>query len=192
MPVPLTRHPDRPGGPHHQTPSGEQKPRSVFGRVFRRVGWLAGGPADWAGVKGIRRSASFIGDLSQAVRTCSQLDPRLHVREHGEIDLLATAFSCGVPVPELERHLAARRQQTARIAYGTFALACVFLLAWVRAALLSPWTASRIMLAIDFLPFVMLFFLIAFHNALLNFQIRTGRAASWREYLMTSEAFLPR
>ncbi len=86
----------------------------------------------------------------------------------------------------------ARRRRTARMAYGTFALACLFLAAWLRAALLSPWTASRILLALDFLPFCVLFFLLAFYNALLNFQIRLGRAAGWREYLMTSEAFLPR
>jgi hypothetical protein len=66
------------------------------------------------------------------------------------------------------------------------------LMAWVREALSSPWTAARIALALEFLPFCALFFLLAFYHALLNFQIRIGRAASWREYLATSEPFWPR
>jgi hypothetical protein len=49
----------------------------------------------------------------------------------------------------------------------------------------------RITSALYFLPFCALFFLIAFHNALLNFQIRIGRLASWREYLATTEKFWP-
>jgi len=57
---------------------------------------------------------------------------------------------------------------------------------------LSPWTAMRVVLAVEFLPFCALFFLLAFYNALLNFQIRIGRTASWREYLSTKEPFLPR
>ena len=74
---------------------------------------------------------------------------------------------------------------------GTFALACLFLIGWVHAALDTPLSLSRIMLAIDFLPFCALFFLIAFYNALINFQIRSGRRATWREYLLTDRGFLP-
>jgi glucan phosphoethanolaminetransferase (alkaline phosphatase superfamily) len=95
-------------------------------------------------------------------------------------------------VPELERRLKIRRRQTALIAYATFVLASIFLAAWVCEALSSPWTAARVALALEFLPFCALFFLLAFYNALLNFQIRIGRAASWREFLATSEPFWPR
>jgi Mn2+/Fe2+ NRAMP family transporter len=91
----------------------------------------------------------------------------------------------------LVRRLEERRRQTARIAYGTFALACLFLIGWVHAALDTPLSLSRIMLAVDFLPFCVLFFLIAFYNALINFQIRSGRRATWREYLLTDRGFLP-
>jgi hypothetical protein len=47
-------------------------------------------------------------------------------------------------------------------------------------------------LGVEFLPFCMLFFLIAFYNALLNFQIRMRRLLSCREYLLTNESFWPR
>jgi len=92
---------------------------------------------------------------------------------------------------ELERRLRGRRRQTARIAYATFALGCIFLMAWVCEALSSPWTVGRVIMALEFLPFCALFYLLAFYNALLNFQMRIGRAASWREYLATSEPFWP-
>jgi hypothetical protein len=56
----------------------------------------------------------------------------------------------------------------------------------------SPWTATRIESALEFLPFYALFFVLAFYNALLNFQIRIRRAAGWRECLTTDQPFWPR
>jgi hypothetical protein len=51
---------------------------------------------------------------------------------------------------------------------------------------------GRVVLALELHPFCALSLLVAFYNALLNFQIRTGRMASWREYLATREPFWPR
>jgi len=133
----------------------------------------------------------LIRDLSATVRG-SRRDRRFRTSGDGGFDLDSTAFLYGISVPELERRLKVRRRQTALIAYATFALACIFLIAWVCEALSSLWTAARIALALKFLPFCALFFLLAFYHALLNFQIRIGRAASWREYLATSEPFWPR
>ena len=176
-------------------PNGSMPPlrprRGVFRRVFRGVGWLASGPIDWAGTRGIGRGAAAIRGLAVAARSRPQPDPRFRTDE-GQFDLEATAFLHGLTVPQLQARLAARRRHTARVAYATTALAVLFLLFWVRAALATPWTASRLALAVYFLPFCLLFFLIAFYHALLNFQIRTGRLASWREYLTTSEPFWPR
>jgi hypothetical protein len=172
--------------------SERQKRRSLLGRAFRGIGWLSSGPVDWAGLRGISRSASLIRNLSATLRTGSRRDLRFRTGGDGGFDLNSTAFLYGISVPELERHLKARRRQTALIAYATFALACFFLTAWVCEALSSPWTATRIALALEFLPFCALFFLLAFYHALLNFQIRIGRTASWREYLATSAPFWPR
>jgi hypothetical protein len=172
--------------------SGRQKRRSLFGRVFRSIGWLCSGPVDWAGLSRLSRSASLIRDLSATVRSGSRRDRRFRTSGDGGFDLDSTAFLYGISVPELERRLKVRRRQTALIAYATFALACIFLMAWVCEALSSPWTAARIALALEFLPFCALFFLLAFYHALLNFQIRIGCAASWREYLATSAPFWPR
>ena len=75
---------------------------------------------------------------------------------------------------------------------ATFALGSIFLTAWICEALVSPWTAMRVVLALEFLPFCALFFLLAFYNALLNSQIRVGHSAGWREYLSTDKSFWPR
>ncbi len=172
--------------------SERQKRRSLLGRAFRGIGWLSSGPVDWVGLRGISRSASLIRNLSATVRSGSRRDRRFRTSGDGSFDLNSTAFLYGISVPEFKRRLKVRRRQTALIAYATFGLACIFLMAWVCEALSSPWTAARIALALEFLPFCALFFLLAFYHALLNFQIRIGRAASWREYLATSAPFWPR
>jgi hypothetical protein len=179
-------------GSRHSADSRSEKRRSLLGRVFRGIGWMSAGPMDWVGRRGISRGASFIRDLCVALRAGAQRDPRFRANEDGGYDLEATAFSHGMSLFELERRLKVRRRQTARIAYATLALGCIFLTAWMCEALSSPWTAMRVVLALEFLPFCALFFLLAFYNALLNFQIRIGRAASWREYLATDEPFWPR
>jgi hypothetical protein len=166
--------------------------RSIFGKTIRGAGRLAATPFLWIGPQRIVRSASLIGELAGAIRTGSRRDPRFKTEEDGEFDQAATAFSYGMSVMELEVRLARRRRQTARIAYVTFALALLFLVAWIWRALSSPWTVTRIGSALEFLPFCVLFFLLAFYNALLNFQIRIRRAASWREYLTTDQPFWPR
>ena len=166
--------------------------RFAFRKALGGIGWLAAAPVDWAGAKSISRAASLIGGLAGAMHARPQRDPRFKVGDAGGFDLMATAFSCGMTVPQLEARLATRRKETALVAYAMFALAGLFLLAWVRAALSARWTTSRMVLSVEFLPFCVLFFLIAFYHALLNFQIRMRRLATWREYLLTSESFWPR
>lgn len=139
----------------------------------------------------IRCGWSFIGDLVCILRGGPARDARFKTEDGGVFDVHATAFSYGMSVPELEARLRSRRLQTARIAYATFALAWLFLCSWIWHAVASPLTAMRVTSALYFLPFCGLFFLIAFYNALLNFQIRTGRLASWRAYLATTETFWP-
>ena len=110
----------------------------------------------------------------------------------GGVDLNATALCDSLSAAELERYWKVRRRQTALTVYATFALGCLFLLAWVYEASSLPWIAPRLVLALKILPFCAMFFLLAFYHALLNFQIRIGHLASWREYLLSSEPFWPR
>jgi hypothetical protein len=95
-------------------------------------------------------------------------------------------------VEEVERRLAARRRQTAILAYVTFGIGCISVLAWASVALRVAGAGGRVILLVEFLPFCLLFYLMSFYQALINFQIRVGRAAGWRAYLSTEEGFLPR
>jgi hypothetical protein len=163
----------------------------VFGKTIRGARWLVGGGSDWAGVKSVRRGAALIADLAPVSRSDTSARERVFVDEDRTLDLRATAFSQGMTEGALLHRLDERRRQTAGIAYGTFTLACLFLIGWLHAALYTPLALSRMMMTVDFLPFCALFFLIAFYNALINFQIRSGRRASWREYLLADCGFLP-
>lgn len=175
-----------------QPSPGPRKRRSVFGRLFRGVGWLAAAPIDWIGVHRIARSASLIRATVVSLRTRPRGDTRFKTEENGDFDLKTTAFRYRLLIPELQARLSARRRQTKLIAYASVALAWAFLLAWVWQAMSAPLTPARIASALNFLPFCVLFFLVAFYNALLNYQIRTGRMACWREYLLTGKPFWPR
>lgn len=159
--------------------------------MFRGAGWMASGAADWAGADRIRRGWSFIGILLQVLRDSSARVSPIRIEPRGSLDLEATCLRLNMSLEELESRLRARRRQTAMMARVTFALACIFLLGWMWKALSTHWTTSRVTSFLYFLPFCVLFFVLAFHNALMNYQIRTGRLATWREYLMTDERFLP-
>jgi hypothetical protein len=168
------------------------KRRSMFVTVFRGVGWLGSSPVHWMGIKSIRGGASFIGDMAALVRACPAHDPRFKTAEEGRFDLRATAFSLGMTVAELQRRLAARRRQTALTAYALGALGAALFVSWGFKVVATPVLAGRLLLAFDFLPLCFLFVLLAFYQALVNFQIRLGRAAGWREYLTTENGFWPR
>jgi hypothetical protein len=168
------------------------KRRSIFGTFFRGMGWLGSSPVHWLGVKSIRQGASFIGDLADRARALSARDRRFRTAEAGGFDLRATAFGMGLTVSDLEARLVARRKQTALASYVFGGLGAVFLAVWFLKVVSTPMAGGRLVLAIDFLPLCLLFLLLAFYQALINFQIRFGRAAGWREYLTTEDDFWPR
>jgi hypothetical protein len=144
------------------------------------------------GWRTISGGATLVARLYAAVRADGRRDRRFRTGEGKAFDLAGTAFAYGISVKDLERRLAVRRRQTAALAYAMFGLACMFVLAWVSVALRVVSDGGRAVLLLQFIPFCALFYLMSFYQALLNFQIRTGRAAGWREYLSTEEEFLPR
>jgi hypothetical protein len=166
--------------------------RSMFRRAVRGVGWLSASPVQWFGHRSVRRGATFIGDLVNRIRTPAQRDLGFKTAERGAFDLHATAWRLGLTVAELRKRLDGRRRQTALAAYTMAALGVVFFSAWLLKVLHTPTASGRMLLAFDFLPLCLLFVLLAFYQALVNFQIRVGRAASWREYLTTEDDFWPR
>lgn len=195
--IPLDIPEPRPEGsgrnqPRPDSPEGAGRlRRSWFRRTLHGVAWLSAAPADWMGWRTISGGATLVGRLYAAVRAGQGRDRRFKTGESRAFDLAGTAFAYGISIEDLDRRLAVRRRQTATLAYAMFGLACMFVLAWVCVALRVVSDGGRVALLLQFLPFCALFYLMSFYQALLNFQIRTGRAAGWREYLSTEEGFLP-
>jgi hypothetical protein len=176
---------------HSAEETQPRRRRSFFKGLFRGTGWLMATPFAWSGADRIKRGWSLIGDLFRLLRACPVRDTHFKTEGKSAFDLRATAVSYGISVHQLEACLAARRLQTARIAYAALVLGTLFLAGWIWHALSSPWTATRVASALYFLPFCAVFVLVAFYNALLNYQIRAGRLAAWREYLATPDGFWP-
>jgi hypothetical protein len=94
--------------PRPKDGSGGKRP-SFIGRAMRRVGWLAGGPADWFGRRSVGSGAGLIGKLWRQTRTAPKRDNRFKVDDSGGFDLKATAFSYGISPEALELILQRRR-----------------------------------------------------------------------------------
>jgi len=169
----------------------------------RNPSWLRG---FWRGTKSaaaapfqafpgeeIVEAARFIGSLvslrgegSQGTQGKFPLDAR------GYFDLRALAFLEGMSVPQLEASLVRRQKSTARAAYVAFGLGWLCFFGWVWRAYAVPWSATSLVQALEFLPFLIFFFAAAFRCALANFQLRTRHLEGAKEYLLTREAFWPR
>jgi hypothetical protein len=135
-----------------------------------------------------RQIGSLVSDLRQGPR------PPRAVPQHreGKLDKTATAFVCEVSEAELDKLLSLRRRQTARMAYFAFGLGWISVLAWLLRLLDLDWTGQRLMAALQFAPFCLAFFLTAFKQAHVNWQLRTGLLGSAGDYLRSAEPFWPR
>lgn len=182
----------RRAGQEQSEGNASDRKRSLIGRVVRRIGWLAGGPTDWFGRKSVSSGVSLIGELWKGMSTGVQRDTRFKTDDQGRFDLKATAFSYGISEEVLEQRLDHRRRVTFMVSYGALLIALCSVIFWIHSAINQPYALARVMMAWEFLPFVGLFLLVAFYHALLNFQIRVRRSASWRDFLATEDGFLPK
>jgi hypothetical protein len=178
------------GLPGDDADNARPRRRSRFRRALGGVGWLFQSPGEWLGWQSISAGAGAVGGLYRGTRASQKRDRRFKMQENDTFDLVGTAFAYGISPEELQRRLAVRRRQTALLAYVLFLMACAFFLAWVCVALRTG-AGGRVFLLLQFLPFCVLFYLMSFYQALINFQIRTGRTANWRQYLTTDDGFLP-
>lgn len=110
----------------------------------------------------------------------------------GQLDTKATAFAYGLSEGELLARLARRRRQTAALANLSFGLGCAFVGLWFWRLLEIDGTGLRLLAGLQFAPFCLAFFLAAFQQAHVNWQIRTGRLGSAGDYVRSAEPFWPR
>ncbi|USQ74674.1 hypothetical protein NF552_25775 (plasmid) [Roseomonas mucosa] len=172
-------------------PPSPDKRRRLRRAVTAGPRWLWSRSKEASGSEEIVRNGRFIQDLAAAVRQGPGAPKRIFAAPDGRLDMAATAMSHGLTVPALEERVGERRRQTARIAYMAFAGGWLVLVWWLWQALTTPWSGSRMVLGMEFIPFCAAFFLLAFKNAWLNWQLRTGRLGSAMEYLSTAERFWP-
>lgn len=158
--------------------------------LWRTLGSLLRGPVDAFNPKQVAQGAQTIGRLVEVIKAGPQADPRIRVADDGSLDLAAIAFLAGASQAEIERQLWNRRRQSAIATYCYLIGGAGFLALWTFEALLQPSYAS--------LPYILglvglcaVFFLSAFYNALVNWQARTLRLGTAREFLMTEDSWWP-
>ncbi len=160
-------------------------------RLWHGTKTVARGPIDAVGPGEIARGANLIQSLLEILQRKSRADGLFRVDERGNIDLRATAFMCGVTPAALEERLGERRRETKRAAYALFILGTLAFFGWLFEALNMRMSATRVVSAIEFLPFSLFLFLSAFRFSWFNWQLRTRRLDTAVAYLRTSEPFLP-
>ena len=176
-----------------QNISGQSGPGqgSVFGSIWRGAKSTAAAPLSTLQIEQIRQNALLIRDLARKLRRRTISDPHVPRTEDGQLDLLGTGFDLGLSPRALQARIASRRRHTARLAYASLMLGCVFVIVWIYHALTSRSGGPRIIGALQFVPFCAIFFLVAFKNAHVNWQLRTGQLGSAIDYLRSPEPFWP-
>lgn len=182
----------RPAGaaPAEQTPA--ERTRRVRRALWTGAKLVVGAPFAAFPLGRIARGGRFIGALASDLRRGASPPRFAPATRGGKLDRAATARAFGLTVAQLDAWLARRRRTTAGVAYLAFTLGCAAVLAWVWRLLHLEWTGQRVWAALQFAPVCLVFFLTAFHQAYLNWQIRTGTLGSAGDYLRSAEPFWPR
>ena len=97
----------------------------------------------------------------------------------------------GVQAGELAVLLQRRRIETARATRLNLALGLVFLLVWAWSVFSTPAGLAGLLLLLSGLGMCLLFLARAVLEAQTNWQIRTGRMGTLREFLATDEGWMP-
>ena len=173
-----------------QAPPLPLAPRKRRTGLWRSLGFLLGGPIAAFGAKNVVDGARTIGSLANTIKAGPRPERRVRVDSERYLDLQAMAFLAGTSAAGLDQLLANRRRQSARATKCYLAGGFGFFVFWFYKAFVSPVYAS--------LPYVLglialcsVFFLSAFHSALINWQVRTRRLGTAREFLNAGETWWP-
>lgn len=166
-------------------------PRRTKRRAFwRGLAFVFGGPIHALGADRIAESASVIGGLARHIRTGPPADERVLVYDDRTLDLHTMARDAGISVAQVRMLLGNRRRQTRRSVFCYLAGAAAFFGLWVWQASEAP-AYTRLPYVVVLLLICAVFCLSAFYNALVNWQCRTERLGTWREFLSTDDSWWP-
>lgn len=164
-------------------------PKSRRG-LWRALGAVLRGPVDAFNPRQVADGAQTIGRLVEVIKHGPQADPRVRVADDGSLDIPAIAFLAGASQSEIQRQLWNRRRQSAVATYCYLVGGFGFLALWTFEAVLQPSYAS-LSYILGLIGFCAVFFLSAFYNALTNWQARTLRLGTAREFLATGDSWWP-
>lgn len=168
-----------------------QRPEKQRGPLRRGIGFVLGGPIACLGYRQIVDNATTIKTLFGDIREGPEPDRRVRVTQEGTLDVAAMAWEAQLPQSEIERKLENRKRQTKRAAFYYLLGAALFLA-------FTLYHAFAILPALPTMSFVAsmtsifcCFCSMAFYNALVNWQVRTRRLGSAREFLNTDDTWWP-
>lgn len=166
--------------------------RSRAASLWRGTKYVLGGPIAALSLGQIAHNGRLIRGLVADLKRSPVSLPGDQCRLGGTLDRTATAFIYGVSEAELDIQMARRRSQTMAFAYAALTMGCLFLGTWFWRLLETDSTVQRVITGLQFAPFCLVFFLAAFQQAHVNWQLRTGLLGSAGDYLRSPEPFLPR
>ena len=166
-------------------------PEKQRGPLWRGVRLVVGAPVACFGYRQIAHNASTIKTLVGDIRKGREPDPRVRVADDRTLDVAAMAWGAQVSPAEIERQLENRKRQTVRATFCYLLGAGLFLaLAFYHAIALLP-VFPTLSYVLTMTAICCCFSSMAFYNALVNWQIRTRRLGSAREFLNAEETWWP-
>ena len=171
------------------------KPPQAGGPQPWTLGWgvrkTLSAPIACIGVEQIAENARLIRKLAQIIRSGPGAEPMVRVQPDRSLDVAAMAWEAQVPVAEIERLLDNRRRQSRQATWTYLVGGTVFVvLGFVHAASLLP-ALPTLLYTLSTAAISCCFFLMALYNALINWQVRTRRLGTAREFLNADETWRP-
>ncbi len=172
--------------------SPKEKPTKPPG-AFRRGLAFIFSPRGYVPVKDIREGGAVIWELIARLRA-GKAKRRRQIRfdETGHFDIAAMAFDAACAPAEIERRLKNRQAQTRHWTLGYLVMGSGLLIFWAAEGTLFSWWSVSLLQSLLFLAVVGCIFLLAFYQALVNWQIRSRRLGSVRELLLTNDSWWPK
>ncbi len=168
-----------------------QQLKRQHGPLWRGVRLIVAAPLACFGYAQIASNASTIRGLVGAIRSGPQPDPHVRLAPDRTLDVAAMAWAAQVSPLEIERQLENRKRQTTRATFLYLLGAGLFLaLAFFHAIVTLP-ALPTLSYLLTMISICSCFCSMAFYNALVNWQIRTHRLGSAREFLNTGETWWP-
>jgi hypothetical protein len=158
--------------------------------LWGALGYLVKAPAAAFCANDVAAGARTVVRLANVIKASPQRDPRIVTEDENRLDLPAIAYGFATSDRAIERMLRNRRRQTVIETYSYLAGGCAFLVLWVVVAIRSPVYAS-LGYVLGLLAICLLFFLSAFRSALVNWQCRTRRLGTARDFLDTTDSWWP-